>query len=109
MVNGRSATIRCTSIRGGLAELHVADLGGTAFVHRHLTPTSILVGHLDQPLFTSFHWARGSGTATVANAWNLSPDIAPFVAPEVPASGLARADQRSDVFSLCVTVHPFQR
>jgi len=87
-----------------LAELHVADLGGTAFVHRHLTPTSILVGHQDQPIFTSFHWARGSGTATVANAWNLSPDIAPFVAPEVRTSGLARADQRSDVFSLCASL-----
>jgi serine/threonine protein kinase len=84
-----------------LAELHAFDRGNVAFVHRHLNPTSILVGHQDQPVFTSFHWSRATSSETVANAWKFDTSNAPFLAPEVRTFGLSRSDQRSDVFALC--------
>ena len=85
-----------------LDELHAA--AGTAdepIVHRNLTPRTILVKHDNSPIFTGFERTRIPSEISVASS---SPPTGPYpatVAPEVRAQGLAAADHRSDVYSLC--------
>ena len=85
-----------------LNELHAA--AGTAdepIVHRNLTPRTILVKHDNSPIFTGFERTRIPSDSSVASS---SPPTGPYpaaVAPEVRSQGLAAADHRSDVYSLC--------
>ena len=60
-------------------------------------------------MFVGFHLSKTASTATVAKDLNPSPETLEFQAPEVVNAGLAVADQRSDVFSLCATLkHLFE-
>ncbi|MDA1055755.1 MAG: NERD domain-containing serine/threonine-protein kinase [Planctomycetota bacterium] len=87
-----------------LRELHASTLRDVQFVHRHITPTTLLVGANDQPIFTEFDLARISGSITLSPTAKIPSDSAPFAAPEAVVGGLGVADQRSDVFSLCKTL-----
>ncbi len=87
-----------------LAELHASDLRNVQFVHRHLSPVSVLVGAGDQPVFTDFDLARISGSMTLSPNAKLSDQDAAFAAPEVVTQGIGGADQRSDIYSLCKTL-----
>ena len=87
-----------------LAELHSTSLRDVQFVHRHISPSSLLVGANNQPIFTDFDLARISGTMTLSPNVKLAESHAEFAAPEALTHGLGSADQRSDVYSLCKTL-----
>ncbi len=88
-----------------LKELHEHKVDGQIhFVHRNISPKTILVGANNTPIFVGFHLSKTASTATVAADLEPPSDSADFQAPEVLANGLAAADQRSDVFSLCATL-----
>jgi serine/threonine protein kinase len=85
-----------------LAELHSAGDADDALVHRNLTPQTILVRYDNTPIFTGFDRTRIPSDTSVASS-NLPGDNADaWIAPEVISHGLGVADQRSDVYSLCV-------
>ena len=87
-----------------LAELHASSLRDVQFVHRHISPQSLLVNANNQPVFTDFDLARVSGSMTLSPNAKLSETDADFAAPESIAQGLGGADQRSDIYSLCKTL-----
>lgn len=87
-----------------LAELHASSLRDVQFVHRHITPESLLVGANDQPVFTNFDLSRISGSMTLSPNAKLDQRDAEFAAPEAIAQGIGGADQRSDIYSLCKTL-----
>jgi len=84
-----------------LKELHAVDLRNVPFVHRCITPETLLVAANNHPVFTGFDLARVSGTITLSPQAILSSAAGAFAAPEIAAQGLAAADQRSDIFSVC--------
>lgn len=85
-----------------LRHMHTRESPEQPIFHRGLNPFSVLVGSDNKPLFTGFRWAR------IVEAVTISPAQLPLegecVAPEVLQGGLASADGRSDVFSLCATL-----
>ncbi|MDI9445572.1 MAG: NERD domain-containing protein [Planctomycetota bacterium] len=85
-----------------LSELHSAGDSGEALIHRNLTPRTILVRYDNTPIYTGFDRTRILSEISVASSSLPGDDAEPWVAPEVIAQGLSAADQRSDVFSLCV-------
>lgn len=88
-----------------LKELHNHKVDGKLhFVHRNITPKTILVSSNDEPIFTAFHLSKTASTATVATDLSPSKESTEFQSIEVISSGLSAADQRSDVFSLCATL-----
>ncbi len=87
----------------GLAAIHACDRDGIGFVHRQISPETLLVASNNQPIFTAFDLARISGTVTVSPQAE-SPTADDWIAPEVRVQGLGNADQRSDVFALCATL-----
>lgn len=101
-------TLRLSFARRGvqaLSELHEEKTDGRAMVHRNLTPETILVKHDNSPILTGFQFARNPTDVTIASLripcdrWNS------MVAPEVRTGGLGASDQRSDVYSLCVSLN----
>jgi len=84
-----------------VAEMHQAGGSAELLVHRNLTPQSILVRHDNSPIFTGFDRTRIPAETSVASSTPPASDYPQTVAPEVQAQGLAAADQRSDVYSLC--------
>lgn len=87
-----------------LADLHATALRDVQFVHRHISPSSLLVGSNNQPIFTNFDLARISGSMTLSPNAKLSEKESAFAAPEAFKLGLGSTDQRSDVYSLCKTL-----
>ena len=87
-----------------LAELHATSLRDVQFVYRHISPSSLLVGANNPPVFTDFDLARISGTMTLSPNAKLSESDADSAAPEAVSLGLGSADQRSDIYSLCKTL-----
>lgn len=87
-----------------LAELHASSLKGVQFVHRHISPQSLLVGANNQPIFTDFDLARISGSMTLSPNAKMNATEAGYAAPEALTQGLGGTDQRSDVYSLCRTL-----
>ena len=89
-----------------LAELHQPESGSDAAptLHRQITPRSLRVRHNNQPLFTELNLTRLGDAATLAPAAADFGELADYYAPEVRQGGLAIADPRSDVFSLCATL-----
>lgn len=84
-----------------LVELHQAGGAAEPLVHRNLTPRTVLVRHDNSPIFSGFDRARIPSDISVASSSPPATDYPQSVAPEVQSHGLAAADQRSDVFSLC--------
>ncbi|MGO8751913.1 MAG: protein kinase domain-containing protein [Thermoguttaceae bacterium] len=87
-----------------LQELHGFANDEVRFVHRNITPDTLHVTAAGQPLFTAFHLSRTSGGTTASRDTLLPKDGLNFMAPEIHQSGLAVADQRSDVYALCSTL-----
>lgn len=86
-----------------LGELHRAG-GDQPMLHRNLTPATLLVKHDNSPILIGFDHARIPAQATVTpTPQEVVND--PTTAPEVRAQGLAGADQRSDVYSLCACLY----
>jgi serine/threonine protein kinase len=86
-----------------LAQIHACDRDGVGFVHRQISPQTLLVASDNLPVFTAFDLSRISGTMTVSPAAGALT-ASDWIAPEVQTQGLGVADQRSDVFSLCATL-----
>ncbi len=89
-----------------LAELHQPEPGSDAAptLHRQITPRSLRVRHNNQPLFTELNLSRLGDAVTLAPAATDFGELAEYYAPEVRQGGLAVADPRSDVFSLCASL-----
>lgn len=84
-----------------IAELHKVGGEEEPLVHRNLTPRTVLVRHDNSPIFTGFDRTRIPTDISVASSSPPVTDYPQAVAPEVQTQGLAAADQRSDVYSLC--------
>ncbi len=85
-----------------LQELHGAGNQNQPMLHRNLTPTTILVKDDNSPILTGLNYARIPDDETIASQTRIArEDWHPATAPEVRSEGLARADKRSDVYSLC--------
>jgi serine/threonine protein kinase len=85
-----------------LAELHNAGEADDALVHRNLTPHTILVRYDNTPIFTGFDRTRIPSDVSVASSNVPDGNTETWTAPEVVGQGLSAADQRSDIYSLCV-------
>jgi hypothetical protein len=89
-----------TALRA-LAELQTpATPEAQTVVHRALTPDSVRVRADGKPLFAGWRWARLPDAKTITGPHGPEAQDA-YAAPEVRHSGLAFADTRSDVYSLC--------
>ena len=86
-----------------LEALHKSGDDDQPMLHRNLTPTTVLVKHDNSPILTGFDHARIPAEATISPT-TQEFDWDPTTAPEVRAQGLAAADQRSDVYSLCASL-----
>lgn len=87
-----------------LRELHEAGGKELTILHRNLTPQTILVTSDNQPLFTGFQWAHLPDHVSIGSTALIQEFAPQFLAPEVRANGLAAADRRSDLFSLCASL-----
>jgi len=92
-----------------LAQLHDVGAPDAPIIHRNLTPQTILVKHDNSPILTGFEHTRIPSEVSVATT-NLPTGPYPASrAPEVRQAGLAAADHRSDVYSLCACLaHLFE-
>ena len=77
--------------------------GDQPMLHRNLTPATLLVKHDNSPILTGFDRARIPAENTISPA-TQEVDWDPTTAPEVQAQGLAVADVRSDVYSMCASL-----
>jgi serine/threonine protein kinase len=97
----------CRAAISALARFHQPDEPGlTPIIHRRITPETLRVRHNGQPLFTDFALTRLQDAQTICSADVDLAALTPFIAPEVQSGGLAVADTRSDVFSLCASLLP---
>jgi serine/threonine protein kinase len=81
-----------------LSTLHTAY--DSTYVHRGITPDTLLVDSSNLPIFTNFSNSRTPSPITVANVVSIDAS-APWTPPEVLKYGVSSADQRSDTYSLC--------
>jgi len=84
-----------------LNELHHEGAPDEPLVHRNLTPQTILVRHDNSPIFTGFDRTKIPSDISVASSSIPASHSPQSISPEVQTQGLAAADQRSDVYSLC--------
>lgn len=84
-----------------LAELHQASGADEPFIHRNLTPRTILVRHDNSPILSGFDRTKIPSDVSVASSSPPTSEYPQTVAPEVKAQGLAAADYRSDIYSMC--------
>ena len=87
-----------------LSEFHQVQPGGEPLVHRNLTPHTILVRHDNSPILTGFDRTKIPSDVSVASGAAIAEQDRGTIAPEVAATGLAAADCRSDVYSLCASL-----
>ncbi len=87
-----------------LAELHGTGTDDAPICHRKLNPKTILVKHDNTPILTGFDLAKIPSDISVASAGTPTGGWDAMAAPEVRAGGLAAADHRSDVSSLCASM-----
>ena len=86
-----------------LEAMHKSGGDDQPMLHRNLTPATVLVKHDNSPILTGFDHARIPAEATVSpTTQEVGWD--PTTAPEVRAQGLAAADVRSDVYSMCASL-----
>lgn len=85
-----------------LAQFHEFGDSEESLVHRNLTPRTILVRYDNTPIFTGFDRSRIPSDISVASSDLPDLRTEAWIAPEVSAEGLSAADQRSDIYSLCV-------
>ena len=74
------------------------------FVHRNLNPQTILVRHDNKPTMTGFEHTRIPSETSVGSGILPAGPYVSIAAPEVQTEGLAAADNRSDIFSLCASL-----
>ncbi|MFN9824981.1 MAG: hypothetical protein ACK58J_12595, partial [Planctomyces sp.] len=82
-------------------QLHEIATEQQPLVHRNLSPQTLLVRFDNAPLITGFDRARIVGDVSISSVLPAAEADVSIVAPEVAANGLAAADSRSDIYSLC--------
>ncbi|MGH7495187.1 MAG: protein kinase domain-containing protein [bacterium] len=87
-----------------LTELHHAGTEDEPIIHRNLNPRTILVKHDNSSILTGFERTRIPSEISVASSILPVGQYLATVAPEVQAQGLAGADYRSDIYSLCASL-----
>ncbi len=87
-----------------MAEFHAVHPGGEVLVHRNLTLKTILVKHDNSPILTGFDRTRIPSDVSVASGLAVAAADHGTTAPEVIKAGLAAADYRSDIYSLCASL-----
>jgi serine/threonine protein kinase len=93
-----STAINCIQ---ALLRLHEPEDSETPpILHRNLTPSSIRIKANGQPLFTDLNLTKLPGI-TISPYSVTFAGREKFVAPEILKSGIAVADNRSDIYSLC--------
>jgi serine/threonine protein kinase len=97
----RSRLAFARNVVRALAELHHAGTDDEPIIHRNLTPRTILVKHDNSPILTGFERTKIPSEISVASSSLPAGQYLATVAPEVQAQGLAGADHRSDLYSLC--------
>ena len=85
-------------------ELHGATTDGLGLVHRNLSSRTILVKHDNTPVLTGFEHVGTPAAHSASLAGYSAGENDSTIAPEVREHGLAVADQRSDVYSLCASL-----
>lgn len=85
-------------------ELHGVTDDELGLVHRNLSPKTILVKHDNTPVLTGFEHVGTPVARSASLAGHSAGESDLAVAPEVREHGLAAADQRSDVYSLCASL-----
>lgn len=98
----RLSFTRCTI--GALKEIHEAVTDKNPMIHRNLSPKTILVKHDNSPILIGFERTKIPSDISVASSGTPDGGWEMTVAPEVQAHGLASADQRSDIYSLCASL-----
>ena len=93
----RSAVQALTDIQGG-------ERSDDPIIHRNLTPRTILVRHDNKPILTGFEHTRIPSEISVGSGSPLVGSHPSTIAPEIQIGGMAAADNRSDVFSLCASL-----
>lgn len=84
-----------------LDEFHCPrDPDSQPLIHRNISPDTLRVRLNNRPLFTGFGLSRIGGVHTISTSSVALPQE-DWIAPEVRWGGLAAADARSDVYSLC--------
>lgn len=105
----RSRLALARNVVRALAELHQAGTDEEPIIHRNLTPQTILVKYDNSPIITGFERSKLPSESSIASGSLPAGRYLATVAPEVRAQGLAFADQRSDLYSLCACLsHLFQ-
>ena len=87
-----------------LKELHESGEGSAPMIHRNLSPKTILVKHDNSSIFTGFERTKIPSELSVISTGAWVDETDQTAAPEVRSGGLAAADQRSDVYSLCASL-----
>lgn len=87
----------------GLTELHSSGEPSNSFVHRGISPETLLVRYDNRPLFTGFGLARVPGAVSISSL-QQSHNRSEYTSPEAVLHGLAASDQRSDIYSLCASL-----
>ncbi len=87
-----------------MSELHGEETEDQPFVHRNLTPHTVLVKHDNSPILTGFDRMKIPSQVTVASK-QIPLEQELTISPEVRTQGLGAADQRSDVYSLCASLN----
>ncbi|MCX7641251.1 MAG: NERD domain-containing serine/threonine-protein kinase, partial [Elusimicrobiales bacterium] len=73
-------------------------------VHRNLNTNTILVKFDNTPIFTGFYRAKIPSDVTVTSKEAIDIEKDPTIAPEIFINGWKAADQRSDIYSVCVSL-----
>ena len=87
-----------------LSELHQVRSDGQPLIHRNLTARTILVRHDNTPILTGFDRTKIPSDVSVASGTSFPESDRDVIAPEIQSQGLAAADCRSDVYSLCASL-----
>jgi hypothetical protein len=84
--------------------MHAVGAEAEQFIHRNLTPRTILVKFDNSTIFTSFEYSKIPSEMTVASAGLPIKNHDGTLAPEIQNQGLVAANSRSDIYALCASL-----
>lgn len=87
-----------------LSQMHNAGDEDVQIIHRNITPQAILVKYDNTPILTDFQLTKIPSDVSVASTHIDQGHNNIITPPEVLDRGLAIADCRSDIYSLCASL-----
>ena len=85
-------------------EFHRIQTPEGNLVHRNITPDTVLVKHDNTPILIGLERTKIPTEISVAAPPGPTQKWRSIMSPEVRTNGLAAADQRSDIYSLCASL-----